>query len=89
MATRDNQFDTRLLIHRGRQVSVGMIILVTTIAFGIHIREGMTNGFPWFVVGLPLCLLGLLFLLVPPVEEWEYKAWQSLPQRVEQQSSGK
>ena len=89
MTVRDPKFDTKFIVNRTKQVSLGFLVIVATIGFASHIFNGMMNGFSWTVIGLPMAIIGSLFLFFPPTEKWEYTAWQSLPQKVEQQNYGK
>ncbi len=86
MSQRSNNFDTKLIINRSRQTLLGIIIIVSIIFFALFILEGVHNENGWFMIGLPLCLVGLLFVLFPPTEEWDYSPWQSRPQQIEQSS---
>jgi len=81
---RKSDFDSRLLIFRSRQMSLMMMIALATIGFTILIVQGTENKIGWWAIGVPLCMLGGLFVLFPPTEEWEYKAWQGKPRKVEQ-----
>jgi hypothetical protein len=54
------------------------------IGFTVLIMGSQEEGLEWYQIGLPLTGLGLLFILVPPTEEWEYRAWQGKPRKVEQ-----
>ncbi|SMF79299.1 hypothetical protein [Pseudobacteriovorax antillogorgiicola] len=89
MDVRDSQFDTKLLVYRTRQIALALIIVIVTALFTFYIREGIAAGQSWLAIGFPLCIVSLAFILFPSTEEWEYKAWQSKAQKIEQQSSGK
>ena len=89
MQARDQQFDSKLIIYRARQVGIAGFTLLAFIFFAVTIGGGMEQDLPWGAIAVPVSLVGLLFILYPQTEDWEYKAWQSLPQKVEQQSSGK
>lgn len=86
MSSRNDKFDTRLLINRSRQVLLGIIIVVAVICFAFFIHEGQVNSKNWFMIGLPLCLVGFFFILFPATESWNYSPWQSRPQQIEQSS---
>lgn len=81
---RKSDFDSKLLIFRSRQMSLLMTITLATIGFTILIVQGTEKQIGWWTIGVPLCMLGGLFALFPPTEEWEYKAWQGKPRKVEQ-----
>ena len=65
---------------------MGFIVALNILGFAFFIREGMQNEASWVAIGLPLSLLGLLYIIYPPTEEWEYQPWQSQPQQIEQSS---
>lgn len=81
---RKPDFDSRLLIYRSRQMSLMMLMGIATTGFTIMIVQGTEANIGWWAIGVPLCLLGGLFILFPPTEEWEYKAWQGKSRKVEQ-----
>ncbi len=81
---RKSDFDSRLVVFRSRQMSLLMTMGFATAGFTIMIVQGSESGLSWLAIGLPLCFLGSLFGLFPPTEEWEYKAWQGKPRKVEQ-----
>ncbi|NRA64704.1 MAG: hypothetical protein HRU19_09490 [Pseudobacteriovorax sp.] len=86
MKQRETKFDTRLIIYRARQVILAIIVGINVIAFALFIQQGMANHHHWLVIGAPLGLIGLLYLLYPATEYWEYVHWQSKPRRIEQTS---
>ena len=86
---RDSQFDTKLLIFRSRQVALAIIMVITIIVFTAFIFKGTNQDLPWYIIGTPLSLLGLAFILFPGTEQWDYRPWQSKPQKVEQQNFGR
>ncbi|MBC7659743.1 MAG: hypothetical protein H7249_08545 [Chitinophagaceae bacterium] len=82
---RKNDFDTRLIIYRSRQLTIICVALILTGVFGVMLVKNAEAGFPWYTLIMPISGLGLLTLLVPRTEAWEYKAWQSRARRIEQQ----
>jgi hypothetical protein len=82
---RKTDFDTRLIIHRSRQIFLLVMVIVVAFVFALMIIGNNRNDFPWYVLVLPISGVGLLFLLIPMTEIWEYKPWQSKARRIEQQ----
>lgn len=82
-AQNPEDFYTRLIIHRGRQFTLGLLVVVFTLAFAWLIYSQLGAGKHWLVIAFPVTLAGLFFLLIPPTEEWEYKPWQDSVQQVE------
>lgn len=82
--SRSNEYDSRLIIYRSRQISFMFLVGLAVIGFGMMILQGLETGLDWGHLAVPLIALGGLFCLYPPTEEWEYKPWQSNPRKVEQ-----
>jgi len=85
-ATKDgdqSQYYTRLLVYRARQLSLGMMVLLFTVIFTSMIFTDLLNEKHWLAIAAPLVLLGLVFLLFPATEAWEYKAWQTKTEQIE------
>ena len=82
---RNNEFDTKLIIYRSRQVFLILAVMVMTGVFTSMILKNEGSDFPWFVLAMPITGLGLFFLVIPPTEEWQYKPWQGKSRRIEQQ----
>ncbi len=81
---RKNDYDSRLIIHKSRRFSLFILLVLMTVTFAILIQEGNEEGLHWYQMSLPIIGLGLLALLFPLTEEWEYRAWQGKPRKVEQ-----
>ena len=81
---RKTNFDTHLLSYRSRKISLTLLIIVMTIIIAAITMQTLTSELSWWKLGIPICTLGSVFLLFPPTEEWEYKAWQAKPRKVEQ-----
>lgn len=79
----NNRFYTQLIVYRNRQWGIAFFVALATVVFGYFIAKDMFGGKSWVAIGTPLSLLGLLFLLIPPTEEWEYRPWQAKAQQYE------
>ncbi len=82
---RKTDFDTKLIIHRSRQLFLLLSVIVATGLFLTMIMANEKSQFPWLTIAMPIIGIGCLFIAIPTTEEWEYKAWQSKPRQVEQQ----
>lgn len=82
---RKTDFDTKLIIYRSRQVFLILSVIAATGIFLLMIQANDRNQFPWFTIAMPIIGVGLLFLLIPNTEEWQYRPWQSKARQVEQQ----
>ncbi len=77
------EYSMRLIIFKARRLAVISLASSMVVIFSILINYDMSHGVPWLITAVPISLLGMIWLLVPPTEEWEYKPWQSSPQQVE------
>jgi len=83
MDMRRPEFDTRLIIYRGRQIALGIVMAITTFFFALFIINGMEKDQHWLIIGIPVCIAASGFVLFPNTEKWEYKPWQAKSARVE------
>jgi len=81
--TDNSRFYTRLIIFRARQLSLAMMVTVFLVIFTSMIFNDLLNNAHWFAIATPLILLGMVFLLFPGTEEWEYRAWQTRVEQIE------
>ena len=82
-SSQEKNYSMRLVIFKARRAAVMMLFLIALIVFSVIIQHDLTNNVSWVVTAIPITLLGLLWLLVPPTERWDYQPWQSSPQQVE------
>jgi len=77
-------FYPKLLIFKARKAGLWMYSLTMLVLFGTMIyRHLLLNSEHWTVLVVPMMFFGLLGLLLPPVEEWQYKPWQNKAQQYE------
>jgi hypothetical protein len=77
-------FYPRLLIYKARKAGLWMYSISMLILFGTMMyRHLLLQSEHWTVLVVPIMFFGLLGLLLPPVEEWEYKPWQNKAQQYE------
>lgn len=77
-------FYSKLLIFKARKAGLWMYCFIMLFVFGTMLyRHLYLQSEHWTVLVLPIMFFGLLGLLLPPVEEWEYKPWQNKVQQYE------
>ena len=77
-------FYPRLLIYKARKASLWMYSAMMLVLFGSMLyRHVLLQSEHWTVLVIPIMFFGFLGLLLPPVEEWEYKPWQNKAQQYE------
>ena len=81
---RGARYYSKLLIYRGRQISLAITVVVFIALFTIVLFQGMINKKSWLIFVVPVTIAGFVFVLIPPTEEWEYKSWQSTAEKQEQ-----
>lgn len=73
----------RLIVYKARRAALMTLFTIALVVFSVIINHDLTHNISWMVTAIPITLLGLLWLLVPPTERWDYQPWQSSPQQVE------
>ena len=81
---RKTNFDSKIIIYRSRQLFLLACGAAANGIFMIMILKNSACEFPWFTLVFTITGIGLLFLVIPPTEEWEYIPWQNKPRRIEQ-----
>ncbi len=77
------QFYAHLIIYRKVQFGLGLMVILAIGVFSYLIAQDLFLGKTWLTIGTPLFFLGLLFLLYPPTEQWDYRPWQAKAQTYE------
>ncbi len=85
MATNKEEYYSRLKINPLRRYSLGVLLLLAMGGFTLLLTFGQALDYHWLSLAVPICLFGGLFILVPPVEVWDYQPWQTKPRKVEKQ----
>lgn len=85
MATKNDRskYYSRLVVYKGRKYSLAFAIGIVFSIFSVLIFENLLAERGWTVLIVPVLILGLLFVLHPATEEWDYEPWQSSPQQYE------
>jgi hypothetical protein len=58
-------------------------LIVLILAYTLLLTSKVAYGLSWPILSIPMVMSGLLTLLVPQSEQWEYKYWQDRPERHE------
>ena len=75
---------SKLLVSRQKQITLALTCLMAIVAFTIYMFTNLTLGHHWMAYAPPIVGFGALFIVYPPTEEWEYKAWQNTSEKREQ-----
>lgn len=73
----------QILVLRSRRNRIIASFIVMILAFMSLLITHLVSNISWLSVTLPVMIVGLLGLLVPQSEQWEYKPWQDRPERHE------
>lgn len=77
-------FYTKLIIFKAGRASLWTSSTLLLVVYGVMMyRHLYVQAEHWSVLVLPITFFGLLTILLPPAEEWEYKAWQNAAQQYE------
>lgn len=74
---------TKLLVLKSRRNRIALSLAVLIIAYTTLLTSKIAYGLSWPILSIPIVILGLLTLLVPQSEQWEYRYWQDRPERHE------
>lgn len=84
----ESRYYVRLTINKARRTSLAMLVGGAVLMFGYIINKQSQEGAGWILVGAPLALISLGFLLFPETENWEYEPWQAKPEQYEKHIIG-
>jgi hypothetical protein len=79
----ENKFYSKILINKTALQSLRIMMFFFSILFTYLIFTELVKGAHWLTVATPLIPLGLLFVVHPKTEEWQYEAWQGRARRIE------
>ncbi len=74
---------TKLLVLKSRRHKIILSLILLVIAYVFLLTSRFADEISWAVLSVPMVFMGLLTLLVPQSEQWEYKYWQDRPERHE------
>jgi hypothetical protein len=76
-------FHTRLIQvpHRSRQLAFYAVVLFAL--FYMIVFKNMRHELSWMVIVAPVLMIGAVAILIPPVEMWEYRPWQTRARQYE------
>lgn len=76
-------FYTRLLVSKRRKTTLLTFMAIFFGIFALLLFKAIAANIPWTLTAVPVVIIGSLFIMIPPTEEWEYKAWQNKQQKQE------
>ncbi len=75
---------TRLIKYPKMFGSLVFLMFIVGLVFTSMIFSNILLDLNWITPVIPIATVGLLLMLFPKTEEWEYKAWQSEKEKREQ-----
>lgn len=82
----ENPGPPKLLISKARRINTLIFSIIVLAVFGVIIYSHLKSAHSlvgWTALIAPICFFGLLGLLIPGSEKWEYKPWQSQANHME------
>jgi hypothetical protein len=73
----------QILILKSRRNRIMVAFCLMLLTFMSILMTHIFSNLSWMSITLPIIAIGLLGLLVPQSEQWEYKPWQDRPERHE------
>ena len=81
ISNQDKNKYTKLLVLKPRRNKIALSVLSLVVCYMLVLTS--FSSLPWQVLAIPIIGMGILTLLVPQSEQWEYKYWQDRPERHE------
>ena len=79
----ENNKYSHIILDKSKRAFLTTVAFLTIIVFTSLLFENIVHDRHWATVAVPICLLGPLFILLPPIEKWVYEPWQSKHQQYE------
>tara|TARA_B100001094_G_C18121851_1_gene767309 strand:+ start:1032 stop:1325 length:294 start_codon:yes stop_codon:yes gene_type:complete len=80
----DDTYYSKLRTYPKRRLSLWVLIFVTFTIYTALIFGEIALDQHWTTMAVPILLWSVLLIIYPETEKWEYKPWQSQPQKQEQ-----
>lgn len=80
----NKEYYTRLLVYRGRLFSFIFLLTVYLFGFGLLLVADMNAKNPWLLTTASIIVSSIPLIFFPATEQWEYKPWQNVSQKIEQ-----
>ena len=77
------KYYSKLIINKILSQSLKLMICFFVVLFTYLIFMDLLADKHWLAIFTPLGLLGMLFLLHPQTEDWEYGHWQGKARQIE------
>lgn len=84
-----NEYYSTLIINKTQRIRLYFVLIVLLGFSASYLYNMLMRELPWTSFIIPSSIVLGIILLLPMTEEWEYKPWQSKPQRYERHHSGK
>jgi hypothetical protein len=79
-----DDYYSKLLIWNARRTSLFLGCVTLFLVFGSMVYAHISlEGEHWILLVPPIAFFGLLLLVLPPTEEWDYQPWQSSAEKSE------
>jgi len=83
-ARESDDYYSKLLIWKARRTSLFLGCVALLLVFASMVYAHITlEGEHWILLVPPIAFFGLLLLVLPPTEEWDYQPWQSSAEKSE------
>ena len=80
---RQHDFYSKVIIHKHRRSALGLLVPAISVLFTLIIFGYLMKGENWVIIAGPVLLIGMVLILFPSTEEWNYTPWQSNAQQYE------
>jgi 1,4-dihydroxy-2-naphthoate octaprenyltransferase len=84
LINKNNQYYTRIIINKKNRTGLGIAVFIGIIVMSVLIFNQRMTGSHWLILGVPSLIVAILYILIPPTEEWEYIPWQGQATKQEQ-----
>lgn len=83
---KNKQYYSYILIYKAKRAFLYLLIFILTLFFTSILFHDNVSNLHWGHAALPIIIIGTIFAMFPPTEEWVYTPWQSKPQSYEHHS---
>jgi hypothetical protein len=73
----------KIVINKRRRSILSLIGIAVFFTYLFILNRAEIEGAHWLVTVLPIIGLGIIIVIFPPVEQWEYVPWQTAARQYE------